>query len=67
MLSIIGKLAAIYGERVRDAQVMAAVNDIETLTTGLGRKVWQKIMLLHDRDHTHPGPADIEGLHTQIR
>ncbi len=48
MLAIIGKLAAIYGERSRDAQVVAAVNDIESLTSGLGRKIWQKIMLLHD-------------------
>ena len=48
MLAIIGKLAAIYGERTRDAQVIAGVNDLEVLTTGLGRKIWQKIMVLHD-------------------
>jgi len=71
MLSIIGKLAAIYGERSRDAQVVAAVNDVESLTTGLGRKVWQKIMLLHDHDPSHPRPPagqpDIAHLPTRIR
>ncbi|MEN0067391.1 MAG: hypothetical protein AAGA48_34995 [Myxococcota bacterium] len=57
MLSIVGKLAAVYGERTRDTEVVAAVNDLETLTTGLGRKVWQKIMLLHDPDRLRSGPS----------
>lgn len=51
MLSLIGKLAALYGERNRDTEVVAAVNDIETLTTNLGRKIWQKIMMIDENDH----------------
>ncbi|MBY0563388.1 MAG: hypothetical protein K2P58_04295 [Hyphomonadaceae bacterium] len=46
MLSLIGKLAALYADRVRDSVVIDAVNDIEDLTTGLGRKIWQKITII---------------------
>jgi hypothetical protein len=35
MLALIGKLAALYAERMRDGVVIDAVNDIENLTTGL--------------------------------
>lgn len=45
MLSLIGKLAALYAEHSQDAQVIDASNDIEELTTNLSRKIWQKIML----------------------
>jgi len=31
---------------VRDGVVVDAVNDIENLTTSLGRKIWQKITIL---------------------
>ncbi len=47
LLSIIGKLAALYGEQTNDTEVIGAVNDIEFLTNGIGRKVWQKIMIVH--------------------
>ncbi len=46
MLAITGKLAALYGERTRDAEVISAANEIETLVTFLGRKIWQKIMII---------------------
>ena len=46
MLALIGKLSALYAERMRDGVVIEAVNDMETLTTGLGRKIWQKITLI---------------------
>jgi len=46
MLSLIGKLAALYADRVRDSVVIAAVNDVENLTAGLGRKIWQKITII---------------------
>lgn len=46
MLALIGKLAALYAERTRDGVIIDAVNDIETLTTNLARKIWQKIMIL---------------------
>lgn len=46
MLSVLGKLAAICVQRLDDAATLAAVNDIEDFTTGLSRKVWQKIMII---------------------
>jgi hypothetical protein len=46
MLALIGKLAALYGDRMRDAVVIEAVNDVENLTAGLGRKIWQKITII---------------------
>ena len=47
MLALAGKIAALYVENFPDSQAVAAVNDLEDLTTGLGRKIWQKIMILH--------------------
>ncbi|WP_306252478.1 hypothetical protein [Parvularcula sp. IMCC14364] len=53
MLALTGKLAACYGERTRDTEVIAAVNDIETMTTGMGRKIWKKIMMIGDEHLQH--------------
>ena len=49
MLSLTGKLAALYAQAVNDSVVASAVNDIENLATNLSRKIWQKIMLLENR------------------
>ena len=46
MLSLIGKVAALYAQNTQDGVVLGAVDEIETLTTGLSRKIWQKIMIL---------------------
>ncbi len=47
MLSLIGKLAAMYVQKFDDPVALAAVNEVEDLTTGLSRKIWQKIMILN--------------------
>ncbi len=47
MLSLTGKMAALYVQNFDDEVALAAVNEIESLTTGLSRKVWQKIMIVH--------------------
>lgn len=52
MLSMTGKLAALYAQRFPDGVVISAVNDIEDLTTGLSRKIWQKIVAVQG------GPRD---------
>jgi len=46
MLSITGKLAALYAQSVDDDVVVQAVNDVESLGTNLSRKIWQKIMMI---------------------
>ncbi|MCZ6689993.1 MAG: hypothetical protein O7H41_10350 [Planctomycetota bacterium] len=47
MLSLTGKIAAIYVQDFDDSVVLSAVNEVESLTTGLSRKIWQKLMILH--------------------
>lgn len=46
MLSLTGKVAALYLRTLDDATVVATVNEIEGLSTGLSRKIWQKIELM---------------------
>jgi hypothetical protein len=46
MLALISKLGALYAAQVEDPQVIAAVNEVEELTSDLGRKIWQKIMII---------------------
>jgi hypothetical protein len=46
LLSLTSKLAALHAQILRDPVVLAAVNDVEALATGLSSKIWQKIMIL---------------------
>ena len=48
MLSLTGKIAALYLKDFDDSVVVSAVNEIEELTTGLSRKIWQKIIGLRE-------------------
>lgn len=53
MLALVGKIAALYVQNFPDEPAVSAVNDVEDLTAGLSRKIWQKIMVLH----TNPAVA----------
>ena len=46
MVSLVAKLAALLAQACRDEEVTAAASDVEALTTGLSRKIWQKIMVM---------------------
>jgi hypothetical protein len=46
LLAVIGKIAAVYVENFTDPVTLAAVTEVENLTNGLSRKIWQKIMIL---------------------
>jgi hypothetical protein len=46
MLSLTGKLAALYMQDMRDPVIIETVTEIEDLTTSLSRKIWQKIVIL---------------------
>ncbi|MFN8191763.1 MAG: hypothetical protein U0R78_15235 [Nocardioidaceae bacterium] len=48
LLSLVGKVAALCAEESRDPLVLDTVSTIETLTTSMSRKIWQKISLLPD-------------------
>jgi hypothetical protein len=54
LLSIVSKIAGLYVQSFPDAQALAAVDEIESLASGLSRKIWQKIMIL-DRYVSSPG------------
>jgi hypothetical protein len=46
MLSLTSKLAAVYAQNLPDPVVIDAVYDIESLTTDLSQKIWQKITIV---------------------
>ncbi len=46
-LSLTGKVAALYIAGFQDPVALQAVNEVEDLTTGLSRKIWQKLMILY--------------------
>jgi hypothetical protein len=48
-------VAALYAERANDPVVLAAVNEVEALTTGLSAKIWQKLVILESGVRVHPG------------
>jgi hypothetical protein len=51
MLSLAGKVAALYAQDLDAPVVVEAVNDIEMLATNLSRKIWQKIAILQSAVH----------------
>lgn len=50
LLSLVGKLAALYSEKLPDSEVVSAANEIEELCTSLSRKIWQKITTIEMTD-----------------
>lgn len=46
MLAVTGKIAALYVQNFPDHEALAAVEQVETLTTGLSRSIWQKMTIL---------------------
>ncbi|MCI4665351.1 MAG: hypothetical protein MRY74_11575 [Neomegalonema sp.] len=50
MLSLIGKLAELYAEQTDDKQIIEAASDVEALSSNIGRKIWQKLMILNEAD-----------------
>lgn len=46
LLSVTSKLSALLVQYFNDEVVLGAVNEVETLTTGLSGKIWQKIRML---------------------
>lgn len=47
MLSLIGKIAAVYVQRFDDEVALEAVNEVEMLTASLCGRIWQKTLLLN--------------------
>lgn len=64
MLSLIGKIASLYVQRFDDSEAVAVVSEVEQLTTGLSRKIWQKIMILNQTRETRIQMATDSNRHT---
>ena len=47
MLSLIGKTAGLYAQSTSDPVVIDTVSEIEGLSNGISRKIWQKLLILH--------------------
>ncbi len=58
MLAIVAKVGALYVQSFPDPAALSAVDEIESLTTSLSRKIWQKIMIL-DR-YARAGEAETQ-------
>ncbi len=54
MLSLTGKIAALYSDGFDDPEAVDAVTDLEALTNALQHKIWQKIVLLESRLGARP-------------
>ena len=59
MLSLIGKLAALYVQDFDDSVVLASVNEVEQLTAGFSNKIWQKLIIVYSVSNT--GGSNIGG------
>lgn len=53
-LALMSKIGALYVQVFQDAVVLDAVDDLEDLTIGMSRKIWQKIALVDLMQHSVP-------------
>jgi len=56
-LALISKIAALYVQDFQDTVLLDAVDDVEELTSGLSRKIWQKLTILGNLTEAMP-PGD---------
>ncbi|MHC4893685.1 MAG: hypothetical protein ACYTFV_10030 [Planctomycetota bacterium] len=61
LLALTGKVGFLYVQSFDDPEANAAAGDLEQLTTGLARKVWQKVMLLHSAPGAGSGAPSVRG------
>lgn len=53
-LALISKIAALHVQDFQDPVLLDAVDDLEDLTSGLSRKIWQKIAMLENLTRSLP-------------
>ncbi|MGV8908951.1 MAG: hypothetical protein ACOH1Y_08195 [Propionicimonas sp.] len=58
LLSLVAKTAAVYAERSTDPAVLATISDVENLTNGMARKIWQKLGLVPGVGNRRADPVD---------
>jgi hypothetical protein len=52
-LALISKIAALYVQGFEDPVLLDAVDDMEALTAGFSRKIWQKLTILETLGRSH--------------
>jgi len=45
-LALLSKVAVVYVQHFDDVETLKTAEDVEDLTVGLSRNIWQKIMIL---------------------
>ena len=53
-LALISKIAALYVQGFQDPVLLDAVDDVEDLTSGFSRKIWQKLIVLENLSRAQP-------------
>jgi hypothetical protein len=61
LLALISKIAALYVQDFPDTALLDAVDDVEDLTAGLSRKIWQKITVLEHLTRSVPNWPATDG------
>jgi hypothetical protein len=59
-LALISKIAALYVQGFQDPVLLDAVDDVEDLSAGFSRKIWQKITILENLGRTMHGAEKSE-------
>ncbi|MBX3166994.1 MAG: hypothetical protein KF760_06270 [Candidatus Eremiobacteraeota bacterium] len=57
-LALISKIAALYVQEFQDSVLLSAVDEVEELTTGFSRKIWQKITILENLGADRAGAGE---------
>lgn len=69
-LALISKIAALYVQGFQDPVLLDAVDDVEDLTAGFSRKIWQKITILENLRrslHRHPPVPEATTLAPEVK
>jgi hypothetical protein len=61
-LALISKIAALYVQGFQDPVLLDAVDDVEDLTAGFSRKIWQKITILGHLGRSLQAEAEAPGV-----
>jgi len=59
-MALISKIAALYVQGFQDPVLLDAVDDMEDLTAGFSRKIWQKIMIVQNLASREPASLSPE-------
>jgi hypothetical protein len=59
MLALISKVGVLYVQETTDPTTIGLIDEIEDLTNGMSRKIWQKITLLERLEHPPVQPQTV--------